>query len=187
MTLVAELLNPGGALFQRCRRVFVSQLSEKSNQKPTQNSFNLSNSIEVPLVDDPQPLGGKWGQATRVLLPFTESQAPQFGSWISLPRDEFPPLADGEFYLCDVMGAEVRDEHNQVQAQVVSFDDFSIGAKSSIVIEVQNQSGQRWSFPSSWIESVALDEAKPFLKVPGISEWKLNPADANDEDSDADD
>jgi 16S rRNA processing protein RimM len=30
------------------------------------------------------------------------------GAEICLPRDSFPPLEDGEFYACDIEGAEVR-------------------------------------------------------------------------------
>jgi 16S rRNA processing protein RimM len=30
------------------------------------------------------------------------------GAMICVPRDEFPPLEDGEFYACDIEGAEAR-------------------------------------------------------------------------------
>ncbi len=30
------------------------------------------------------------------------------GAMICIPREDFPPLEDGEFYACDVEGAEVR-------------------------------------------------------------------------------
>jgi len=36
------------------------------------------------------------------------------GAMICVPRDEFPPLADGEFYACDVEGAEVRVQNARI-------------------------------------------------------------------------
>jgi len=36
------------------------------------------------------------------------------GSTICVPREKFPPLEDGEFYACDVEGAEVRLQNARI-------------------------------------------------------------------------
>ena len=36
------------------------------------------------------------------------------GSKICVPREKFPPLADGEFYACDVEGAEVKLQNARI-------------------------------------------------------------------------
>jgi 16S rRNA processing protein RimM len=36
------------------------------------------------------------------------------GAMICIPRDQFPPLEEGEFYACDVEGAEVRLQNARI-------------------------------------------------------------------------
>jgi 16S rRNA processing protein RimM len=36
------------------------------------------------------------------------------GAMICIPRDQFPPLEDGEFYACDVEGAEARLQNARI-------------------------------------------------------------------------
>jgi 16S rRNA processing protein RimM len=60
------------------------------------------------------------------------------GAKICVPRDKFPPLPDGEFYACDVEGAEVKlqnarigiverlEEYPTTHALVVKKDDGAV-------------------------------------------------------------
>jgi 16S rRNA processing protein RimM len=60
------------------------------------------------------------------------------GATICVPREKFPPLEDGEFYACDVEGAEVRlqnarigvverlEEYPTTHALVVKKDDGAL-------------------------------------------------------------
>jgi 16S rRNA processing protein RimM len=40
------------------------------------------------------------------------------GAQILIPRDWFPPLADGEYYICDIENAEVVDAEGRVMGKV---------------------------------------------------------------------
>jgi 16S rRNA processing protein RimM len=73
------------------------------------------------------------------------------GATLSVPRSELPPLADGEYYLCDLVGLEVKAPTGPV-GRVLEVQMYP--SVDSIVIEAPD--GGRLELPliDEWLERV---------------------------------
>ena len=125
---------------------------------------------EIPLSGPVSPLGGKWGQAKAVLLRFRQDAAPPIGTYVALPREQFPPLPPGEFYLCDAQNAQIIDEHGTVHGVYSAFEDVGPGATN---LRARKPDGKYFEFPVAWVERFvpATDTSPPQLIVPGVEVW----------------
>lgn len=177
LTLKADLFSPGGLIFSG--RPLDSILISPKEGAPF---------VACPLAGPIAPLGGKWGQATGILLRFPEDQAPAIGSIVALPRDHFPKLGEKEFYVCDAIGAEIRDEHDARVGVVTGFEDVAPTLGGAVNLRAKDQRGKEFSFPSGWVEDNESDaEGKlRLLRVPNVAEW-MRVEEGDGERDDADD
>jgi 16S rRNA processing protein RimM len=107
------------------------------------------------------------------------------GNTVSVPRGALPSLAEGEYYLCDLVGLEVFCEGGAV-GRVVEVQMYP--SVDAIVIETP--AGDRAEQPllDEWVEQVDLKSARILLRsldglieVPGASRASEGPAEGTGE------
>lgn len=101
------------------------------------------------LVDEPQPLGGKWGQAHGMILRFKDPPALPFD--VSIPRNELPDAEAGERYLIDFVGRTLTDVQDpSFTASILGVADHSQG--TAVVFNFILRIGSRdVQVPVSWV------------------------------------
>ena len=156
-----ELFNAGSTLLSKVPHVFVE---------------NQGEFVSLPFKKPCDPLGGKWGQATFVVIHVDESFPLKPGAELSLPRSDFPQLGAKEFYIGDVLGFRVVDENAKCWGVVSGHEVFGL---NNVVLLVDSA----WSFPTRWIEELRMESRE--LLVPGIASWAE--LDASSPADDADD
>ncbi len=65
------------------------------------------------------------------------------GTELWIPRDQLPPLGEGEYYHADLLGLPVVSDTGEALGQVVAIDDFGAGD----VIEIERPGGKRFMVP----------------------------------------
>jgi 16S rRNA processing protein RimM len=65
------------------------------------------------------------------------------GAELTVPRSALPPLPEGEYYHCDLLGLPCEDEAGGVVGTVVAIDNFGAGD----VIEIERPTGKRFMVP----------------------------------------
>ena len=156
-----QLFNPGAILFKDRAVVF---LSDPVPERSTPSHFR-----SVELAAAPKALGGTWERCPALLLEFNESEAPARGSWIGLPREDFPPLEKSELYLCDLMGAAVFDEDGEDIGPVTGAFDVAPTTGGSWNLQCKSKLGRVFEFPLNWIDWKQSTQER--LVVPGVKQW----------------
>ncbi len=65
------------------------------------------------------------------------------GTELWVPRDQLPPLAEGEYYHADLLGLAVVSSDGDALGHIVAIDDFGAGD----VIEIERPNGKRFMVP----------------------------------------
>jgi ribosomal 30S subunit maturation factor RimM len=144
---------------------------------PTQKEIWIEDGTsfrKLTLAEESSPLGGKWEQATGAKIALQESEISRLGKIqgrrLALPRESFAQLGEGELYLCDLLGAEVRDSdgknYGRIQSAVpVSRDSWNLVARLS----------KPYEFPLKWVDwnasRFAPSERERFVVVPDVAMW----------------
>lgn len=77
---------------------------------------------------------------------------------LTVPRSALPPLAEGEYYHCDLIGLSCVSENGSQVGRIVAVENFGAGD----VIEIEKPDGRRFMVPihAATIGDVAvIDEA----------------------------
>ena len=84
------------------------------------------------------------------------------GATICVPRDQFPPLEDGEFYACDVEGAEVRLQNARI-GTVAKLEEYP----TTFVLVVKKDDGPSIEVPltEAYVEKVDTEACVVTLKT----------------------
>jgi 16S rRNA processing protein RimM len=84
------------------------------------------------------------------------------GAMICIPRDAFPPLEDGEFYACDVEGAEVRLQNTRIGV-VERMEEYP----TTYALAVKKDDGAKIEVPltDAYIEAIDTDARVVSLKT----------------------
>jgi len=139
----------GGALFQHRKDFFVKN----------GNAYSA-----VTFTEPTKAHGGSFGKAKGILV-----QLPDRDDWIgktvALPR-ELLPATENEIYLCDLIGAEVMDEHGVGHGKIISCYE----EKGSFSVDVKMANGKKYSFPLQWAEKTSLIPNEK-ITVSEVSEW----------------
>ncbi len=161
----------GGEALQHQTFVWISNI--KNPPSCDQNEYQ-----RIKLAKDPQPLGGKWGQSSGAILSFDSTlvesfKTPLLGLSVALSRAQFPAIDKSEFYLCDLIGAEIRNENNQVIGRANTYVALS---KNMFNLSVETSSGDCFEFPTQWIdwEKSRINPLQPesgTIVVPKIEAW----------------
>jgi len=133
---------------------------------------------KIELAEAPKPHGGKWGQATGAILALSTSSIAKYGEVlnghdVSLERSQFPNVGKGEFYLCDLIGAQVQDGSQKLIGSVKSYAWLAADVYN---LEVLTSDGEAFDFPAKWIDwsksEISFENSsKSRIVVPDISEW----------------
>lgn len=75
------------------------------------------------------------------------------GRTLLVPRDEFPPLEDGEFYACDIEGAAVHGEGGEIVGTVSELVDYP----TCSVLRVIRPDGSSVEYPLTAAVIASLD------------------------------
>lgn len=65
------------------------------------------------------------------------------GTVLTVPRSALPPLAEGEYYHCDLIGLEVLSTQGARIGTVLSVENFGAGD----ILEIERDSGARFMVP----------------------------------------
>ena len=65
------------------------------------------------------------------------------GTELSVPRSALPPLGDGEYYHCDLIGLPAVSTDGEPLGRVVAIDNFGAGD----VIEIERDTGKTFMVP----------------------------------------
>lgn len=65
------------------------------------------------------------------------------GTELWIPRDQLPPLGEGEYYHADLLGLAAVSTDGEVLGHIVAIDDFGAGD----VIEIERPTGKRFMVP----------------------------------------
>ncbi|MBA3896161.1 MAG: 16S rRNA processing protein RimM [Sphingomonadaceae bacterium] len=83
------------------------------------------------------------------------------GTELIVPRDTLPPLGEGEYYYCDLIGLLCVSTDGSDLGRVVAIDNFG----ASDVLEIERPNGKRFMVPMradavpEWGERVVVDAA----------------------------
>jgi len=77
------------------------------------------------------------------------------GAVVLVPRDEFPPAEEGEFYACDVEGARAELPSGEVVGRVLSLSSYP----TCDVLVIERADGRKLEVPllDSFVESVDVE------------------------------
>lgn len=136
--------------------------------------------VTIPLYEAPSPLGGKWDLAEAVLLGFSNVNLPEgeilkdekdwVGRWVALRREVFPSIPETEFYLCDLLGLEIRKKVQGSSMGVVQGFE-QLGKSSHYNVQVKSVDGHDFEFPLKLIDW-QQSNSENYLVVPSIDDWK---------------
>ena len=143
------------------------------------------------------PWGAKWGQSKGALISFLQADCPEIGIWVGVLRAHLPELAEKEFYVCDLMEADVFDSETDAKlGKIFSFYDptENLGPQrstglSSVVFQVKTDPlhfkslGPEFDFPSPWINRFDLKTNSVWIE--GFEAIKLNFLDKSPPDRDS--
>ncbi|MEH3048589.1 ribosome maturation factor RimM [Sphingomonas adhaesiva] len=65
------------------------------------------------------------------------------GTYLTVPRDALPPLAEGEYYHADLLGLAVVSTAGEAVGTVVAVENFGAGD----VVEIRRESGRTFMVP----------------------------------------
>jgi len=118
---------------------------------------------EFTIVDTPKPLGGKWGQANAVILPFAEDDAPEIDSIVGLLREDLLDAEDPR--LDDLIGTRVVDRENNIEGIIQNVHSFK--NQKSVEITIDEATIE---IPLQWFD---LKKFKPgeVLEVEDLKQW----------------
>lgn len=87
---------------------------------------------------------------------------------VSLPRESFPVLGEGEFYLVDLVGLECVTEEGKLVGMIDSFEDNG----AQLLAVVKTKSGNRFELPyvKVFFPEVKLAEKKIIIVPPEYTE-----------------
>lgn len=169
---------PGGESLKGQSRIWLSHSKRPHTEQSSGLKIELSAYQAIELPEAPKPQGGKWGQASGAILALPTEAISQYGESlnghdVALERAQFPATADGEFYLCDLIGAEVWDEAGQKVGSVQSYTWLTSEVYN---LEVLAENGESFDFPAKWIdwsqsEISPEDSRHRKIVVPDISQW----------------
>lgn len=74
------------------------------------------------------------------------------GTELSVPRSALPPLGEGEYYHCDLIGLAASSSEGEALGRVVAVENFGAGD----VIEIERANGKRFMVP---------------MRVDAVPEW----------------
>lgn len=74
------------------------------------------------------------------------------GTELSVPRSALPPLGEGEYYHCDLIGLAAVSSEGEALGRVVAVENFGAGD----VIEIERANGKRFMVP---------------MRVDAVPEW----------------
>lgn len=166
------MLSPGGLIFSASSlsQVFIAPAETPQNFTPW------------PLAAESSPLGAKWGQASGVILRFSERREPPLGAWVGLPREDLPELAPGEFYVADVIGFDVLDENGTSYGRLEGYADVAPTLGGAVNLSVKTPQGKIFEFPAAWVDIDAAKMEARQIHVPNLAEWaQLDPREPSDE------
>jgi 16S rRNA processing protein RimM len=81
------------------------------------------------------------------------------GQWLLVRKGDLPPLGEGEFYLAELKGMEVRDSRGQYLGRVRSFR----GGGAQELLEISNRQGREALLPLVKPLLQELDMEKRFI------------------------
>ncbi|MEO5668975.1 MAG: hypothetical protein ABIR96_13020 [Bdellovibrionota bacterium] len=149
---------------------------------PTQKTVWIADGnsfVEFALAETSAPLGGKWSHATGAKVAFFETDLAKLvgkveGRALALKRSVFPQLGPDEVYICDLLGAELRDENGQSYGRIegslaMSKDSWNLVARGS------HKNAKPFEFPFKWVDwkasQISGAAETRFLVVPNVSIW----------------
>lgn len=166
-------LTKGETSFLRCDLLQVGGLAFQSAKLVAFSAHPQNSEIEILDVSEPiKPLGGKWGEAKAIILPIPKNRKWTRGEWVSVPRENFPSLGEGELYLCDLMGLPVSADASLNGAyRVIGIEDRSIGSTEALSLILKDEHDKvTFEVPVKGIDW--SKSSKDHLVIPTVEDWK---------------
>ena len=84
------------------------------------------------------------------------------GQELYVPRDRLPKLEDGEFYIEDLIGLLVKDNHNFVIGEIISIQNFGAGN----VVEMKTMEGKNEFHAFDHFHDINIEDNEAILSLP---------------------
>ena len=154
---VAFLFSKGAEIFKDQQSLYVSEFE----------NFRDAKKIDL---EKTSPLAAAWPDATKLLIKCENKQERlEKNHFVGLSRDQFPPLADGEFYIYELIGFQVLDEQGAKIGVLKSYFWHEHRADEKILMRIECD-GLWVECPYELKEQVNLKEQT--LVFPNFSMWK---------------
>jgi 16S rRNA processing protein RimM len=87
------------------------------------------------------------------------------GARVCVKREDFPPLEDGEFYVCDLEGAEVRVRRGEGEERLGTVRELRTYPSVEVLVVTAADGGKDWEIPlvAAFVERVDADSRQVLI------------------------